>query len=63
MAVFRVNNAPVGGFEKHVGTKTTVRVMSPSFAGYREGKELQIYTATSQKQGKPWDKACIALRI
>ena len=39
-AVIRFNEAPTKGFEKHVGSKTTVRLQNPERQGFAEGKEL-----------------------
>ena len=36
-AVFRFNEAPTKGFEKHVGSKTTIRCQNPERQGFAEG--------------------------
>lgn len=39
-AVIRFNEAPTRGFERHVGSRTTLRLQNPERVGFSEGKEL-----------------------
>lgn len=41
-AVFRSNAAPTVGFEGDVGSRTTVRIQSPIYVGFREGNESLV---------------------
>ena len=41
-AVFRCNDAPTRGYERHVGAKTTVRLQNRDFFGSWEGDEVLI---------------------
>ena len=40
--VMRINNAPVKGFEEDVGRRTTLRLTSMPFSGFREAPEEAV---------------------
>lgn len=51
-AVFRLNDGPTAGFEPYVGTKTTVRVLSPAHLGFREEKPAHTRESHSPKEAR-----------
>ena len=48
-AIFRFNRAPTRKFEAHVGTRTSYRLMAPSFSGWHEGNETSLLPFQSHK--------------
>lgn len=41
--IMRFNGAPAYGYERQVGSRTTLRFSNPEFAGFKEGNETVVY--------------------
>ena len=48
--VFRFNNAPTKGYQKDVGSKTSVRFTNAAFQGFREAGEGAYHTSPPLSQ-------------